>query len=86
MNMRDMCHEYIGGCILEDTLLAIFLGVDLPYLFAFPCLKLIWGQGIVQRHQCYDLTCEDALKIYHPNLNCFIGKIYRTYICKWRVV
>ena len=43
MNMRDMCHEYIGGCILEDTLLAIFLGVDLPYLFAFPLSEAHMG-------------------------------------------
>ena len=25
-----------------------------------PCLRFIWSQGIVQRQQCYDLTCEDA--------------------------
>ena len=36
INMRDLHHEYKGGCILTENFLATFLGVDLTYLFAFP--------------------------------------------------
>ena len=43
MNMRDLCreyedmrHEYIGGCILGETLLSIFFRIDLAYIiFAY---------------------------------------------------
>ena len=28
-----------------------------------PRLRFIWSQGIVQRQQCYDLTCEDAPEV-----------------------
>ena len=52
-NMTVLCHEYKGGCILT-----IVLGGGGIYLH-LPCLRLIWGQGIVQPQQCYDLTCED---------------------------
>ena len=27
-------------------------------------MRLIWGQGIVEHQQCYNLTCEDALTGY----------------------
>ena len=43
MNMRGMRHEYIGGCILGEALLAIFLGLDLAYLFACPLSEAHMG-------------------------------------------
>ena len=36
MNIRDMSHEYKGGCVLGETLLAKLLGVDLTYHFTCP--------------------------------------------------
>ena len=61
MNMTVLRHEYKRGCTLtfiwgrgnsERFILTIYLHP--------PCLNLIWGQGIVQRQQCYDLACEDG--------------------------
>ena len=47
------------GMHSENTFLAKLLGVDPTFLFACP-LSEAHNYGIVQRQQCYDLTCEDA--------------------------
>ena len=47
MNMTVLHHEYKGvsGVIVWGR------------GWGVPCLSLISGQGIVQRQQCYDLSC-----------------------------
>ena len=64
MNIRDSHHK--RGFHSEKNV----IGGWSNYLH-IPCLKLIWGHGIVQRQQCYlvinivnDSTCEDSS---HPD-------------------